>query len=27
LHTGHLHVPLSQFSCRYDSKSKHCNGK
>lgn len=24
LQTGHLHDPLSQFSCRYDSKSKHC---
>lgn len=24
LHTGHLHDPLSQLSCRYDSKSKHC---
>lgn len=23
LHTGHLQVPLSQFSCRYDSRSKH----
>lgn len=27
LHTGHLQVPLSQFSCRYDSKSKHCGGR
>lgn len=24
LHTGHLHVPLSQLSCKYDSRSKHC---
>ncbi len=24
LHTGHRHVPRSQFSCRYDSRSKHC---
>lgn len=23
LHTGHRHVPRSQFSCRYDSRSKH----
>lgn len=23
LHTGHRHVPRSQFSCKYDSKSKH----
>lgn len=27
LHTGHLQVPLSQFSCRYDSRSKHCRGQ
>ena len=27
LHTGHLQVPLSQFSCRYDSKSKHCRSQ
>ena len=27
LHTGHLQVPLSQFSCRYDSRSKHCRGR
>lgn len=27
MHTGHLQVPLSQFSCRYDSKSKHCRGR
>ncbi len=27
LHTGHLHVPLSQLSCRYDSRSKHCGEK
>ena len=24
MHTGHRHVPRSQFSCKYDSKSKHC---
>lgn len=24
LQTGHRHDPLSQFSCKYDSKSKHC---
>lgn len=23
LHTGHLQVPRSQLSCRYDSRSKH----
>lgn len=27
LHTGHRQVPLSQFSCRYDSRSKHCGGR
>jgi hypothetical protein len=27
LHTGHLQVPLSQFSCRYDSRSKHCRSQ
>lgn len=27
MHTGHLQVPLSQFSCRYDSKSKHCRSR
>ena len=25
LQTGHRHVPRSQFNCKYDSKSKHCN--
>ena len=25
LQTGHFHVPRSQLSCRYDSRSKHCN--
>jgi hypothetical protein len=24
LHTGHLQVPRSQLSCKYDSRSKHC---
>lgn len=27
LQTGHRHVPRSQFSCKYDSKSKHCENK
>lgn len=24
VHTGHLQLPRSLFSCKYDSKSKHC---
>lgn len=24
MQTGHRHDPLSQFNCKYDSKSKHC---
>ena len=27
LQTGHFHKPFSQFSLRYDSRSKHCKWK
>ena len=27
MHTGHLQVPRSQFSWRYDSRSKHCGSR